>query len=130
MEIKVTQENARVPVTVFEMKGDFSGEEPLASQVQEAYEGGMRYLLLDLSKVPYISSAGLRAIHQVYNLLRGPVTEQDEQEMRQGIISGSYSSPNLKLLKPSDNNYQGRLVAGYDMFLEIYKKRADAIASY
>ena len=130
MEISVSKEDARVPVTVFQLKGELSSEEPLTSQAQDSFDNGMRYLLLDLSKVPYISSAGLRAIHQVYNLLRGPVSEEDEKEMRQGIISGSYTSPHLKLLKPSKNAMRALSVSGYDMFLQIHKKRANAIASF
>ena len=130
MEISVSQEKARVPVTVFQLKGELSSEEPLASLAQDAYENGARYLLLDLTKVPYISSSGLRAIHQVYDLFRGPVSDESEQEVRQGIISGSYKSPNLKLLKPSKNALKALSVSGYDMFLEIHKKRADAIASF
>ena len=122
MEISVSKEDARVPVTVFQLKGELSSEEPLTSQAQDSFDNGMRYLLLDLSKVPYISSAGLRAIHQVYNLLRGPVSEEDEKEMRQGIISGSYTSPHLKLLKPSKNAMRALSVSGYDMFLQIHKK--------
>ncbi len=130
MEISVSQEEARVPVTVFQLKGELSSEEPLASLAQDAYDNGARYLLLDLTKVSYISSSGLRAIHQVYYLFRGPLSDESEQEVRQGIISGSYKSPNLKLLKPSKNALKALSVSGYDMFLEIHKKRADAIASF
>jgi hypothetical protein len=130
VEISVSQEEARVPVTVFQLKGEFSSEEPLASLAQDAYDNGARYLLLDLTKVSYISSSGLRAIHQVYYMFRGPLSDESEQEVRQGIISGSYKSPTLKLLKPSKNALKALSVSGYDMFLEIHKKRANAIASF
>ena len=130
MEILVSQEEARVPVTVFQLKGELSSEEPLSGLAQDAYDNGSRYLLLDLTKVSYISSSGLRAIHQVYYLFRGPISDESEQEVRQGIISGSYKSPTLKLLKPSKNAMKALSVSGYDMFLEIHKKRAKAIASF
>jgi hypothetical protein len=130
VEISVSQEEARVPVTVFQLKGELSSEEPLASLAQDAYDNGARYLLLDLTKVSYISSSGLRAIHQVYYMFRGPLSDESEQEVRQGIISGSYKSPTLKLLKPSKNALKALSVSGYDMFLEIHKKRANAIASF
>ena len=130
MEISVSQEEARVPVTVFQLKGELSSEEPLSGLAQDAYDNGARYLLLDLTKVSYISSSGLRAIHQVYYLFRGPISDESEQEVRQGIISGSYKSPTLKLLKPSKNALKALTISGYDMFLEIHKKRAKAIASF
>jgi hypothetical protein len=66
----------------------------------------------------------------VYDLFRGPLSDESEQEVRQGIISGSYKSTNLKLLKPSKNALKALSVSGYDMFLEIHKKRANAIASF
>ncbi|HUS94069.1 MAG TPA: STAS domain-containing protein [Patescibacteria group bacterium] len=130
MEISVSQENARVPVTIFQLNGELSGEEPLSGLAKDAYDDGTRYLLLDLSKVPYISSSGLRAIHQVYYLFRGQVSDESEQEVRQGIISGNYKSPNLKLLKPSKNALKALSVSGYDMFLEIHNKKSDALASF
>jgi hypothetical protein len=130
VEISVSQEEARVPVTVFQLKGELSSEEPLSGLAQDAYDHGARYLLLDLTKVSYISSSGLRAIHQVYYLFRGPISDESEQEVRQGIISGSYKSPTLKLLKPSKNALKALTISGYDMFLEIHKKRAKAIASF
>jgi hypothetical protein len=130
VEISISQEEARVPVTVFKLKGELSSEEPLVSLAQDSYDNGERYLLLDLTKTSYISSSGLRAIHQVYYLFRGPLSDEGEQEVRQGIISGSYKSTNLKLLKPSKNALKALRVSGYDMFLEIHKKRAKAIASF
>jgi hypothetical protein len=130
VEISVSQEEARVPVTIFQLKGELSSEEPLSGLAQDAYDNGARYLLLDLTKVSYISSSGLRVIHQVYYLFRGPISEESEQEVRQGIVSGNYKSPNLKLLKPSKNALKALSVSGYDMFLEIHKKRAKAIASF
>jgi len=130
VEISVVEVNARVPVTVFSLKGDLSSEEPLVSQAQQAHQGGVRFLLLDLKKVPYISSAGLRGIHQVYNLLRGSVSDEGEKQVRQGIIDGTYKSPNLKILNPSKNAKKALSLAGYDMFLEIFKKETDAVASF
>ncbi len=84
MEIDVSQDEGRVPVTVFRLQGDLAGEEPLQSQAQEAYEAGTRYLLLDLSKVPYITSAGLRAIHFVFDLMRGDAPEESDEVVRRG----------------------------------------------
>ena len=130
MEITVAQKNADVAVTIFKLKGELASEEPLARLAQDAYDDGARYLLLDLTKVPYISSSGLRAIHQVYYLFRGPLSDETEQEVRQGIISGNYKSPNLKLLKPSKNALKALSVSGYDMFLEIHNKESEAIASF
>jgi len=130
MEIDVSQDEGRVPVTVFRLKGDLAGEEPLQSQAQEAYDAGTRYLLLDLSKVPYITSAGLRAIHYIFDLMRGDAPEESDEVVRRGIATGDYTSGHLKLFKPSKNAKKALSLAGYDMFLEIHKNYGKAIASF
>lgn len=128
-DIAVSHEQGRVPVTVFHLQGDLSHEEPLQSRAKELYESGTRYLLLDLTDVPYISSAGLRGLHQVYMLLRNSADESD-QDVKQGIAAGTYKSPHLKLLKPSKHAAKALSVSGYDMFLEIHKDLASAVASF
>lgn len=130
MEITVKVEEGRVPVSVFHLKGDLNHEEPLKSQVIEAYEAGARHVLLDLQEVPYISSAGLRALHYVYNLLNTEQEEESEAEVRRGIVRGSYKSPYLKLLRPSKNAMKALSIAGYDMFLDIYDSQQKAIAAF
>jgi hypothetical protein len=125
MEISVAKEMGQLPVTVFQLKGDLTNEEPLYSQVKDAYDAGARYLLLDLTAVPYISSYGLRTLHKVYMLLRGNTTGDTG-----GIAAGTYNSPHLKLYNPSPTALKSLSVAGYDMFLEIHKDYSEAIASF
>lgn len=130
MEITVSQEAGEVPVTIFHLKGDLLHEEPLLTIAREAYGAGTRYLLLDLEEVPLISSAGLRALHEVHNLLQGDLGEEDERAVRQSIAAGAYKSPYVKLLRPSKNALRALTVAGYDMFMDIHQHRSQAIASF
>ena len=128
--ISTSSENGNVPVTVFHLKGDLTAEEPLTSNVSEAYDSGMRYALLDLSKVKYISSGGLRAIHGIFTLLRGDTPEESDEQIKKGILKGTYSSPYLKLFKPSKNAKKTLSISGYDMFLEIHTNYKSAIKSF
>ncbi len=130
MEIVITHDEGRVPVTVFQLKGDLANEEPLRSQASEAYEAGTRNLILDLNDVPYITSSGLRVMHYVFDLLRSDSPDESDEAVRKGIASGRYKSPHLKLLKPSKNALKALSVSGYDMFLEIHKNYKEAIASF
>jgi len=66
MEITVSQEQGRVPVTVFRIKGPVTDNLAIEQRAQEAYDGGARHLLIDLSDVPYMATAGLRALHAEY----------------------------------------------------------------
>jgi anti-anti-sigma regulatory factor len=130
MNIVISQEEGKVPVTVFRLDGDLTAEEPLQSRATEAVDAGARYLLLDLSRVPYISSAGLRAIHYLHELLRDDAASGEDSQVARRIMAGTYKSPHLKLLKPSKNGAKALQVAGYDMFLEIHQNYKEAIASF
>lgn len=129
MEITTSQANGRFPVTIFHLKGDLMDEEPLYSQAAHAIAAGQQHILLDLSQVPYISSAGLRAIHQIFQLLQDNDPE-DRDVMKRGIMAGTYSSPYLKLLNPSKHAAKALSLAGYDMFLEIHKNRQTAVDAF
>lgn len=130
MDITVSQEQGRVPVTVFQLEGDLVHEEPLRTRVQEAYDEGARNVLLDLRNVPYISSAGLRVLHYVYNLLNDDEEGDDGRAVRRAIASGDYKSPHLKLLRPSKNAMKALSIAGYDMFLDIHDDQKEAVAAF
>lgn len=133
MEIKASIVTGRVPVTVAHVEGnmDASAAEVFQANVLSLIEAGTRHILLDMKKVPYISSAGLRALHQIFNKLRD-VNEDSvtDEEMRKGIIEGSYKSPHLKLLNLSENASVPFKAAGFDMYLETFTDRQAAINSF
>jgi anti-anti-sigma regulatory factor len=129
MEITVSQANGRIPVTIFHLHGDLVEEEPLRSQAAQAVTNGSQAILLDLKDVPYISSAGLRAIQHVFELLQES-SSVDKEVMLRGISAGTFSSPNLKLLNPTKNAGKALSVSGYDMFLKVYTNADEAIRSF
>lgn len=129
MQIEVVHDQGDAPVTVLRLAGDLTAEEPLLGEARAAYAAGARNILLDLSKVNYVSSAGLRALHSIYLLLRD-ADPADSATAVSGIAHGTYKSPHLKLLSPSKNANKALAVAGYDMFLDIHTNYSDAIASY
>ncbi|MBK8906134.1 MAG: STAS domain-containing protein [Anaerolineaceae bacterium] len=129
MELSVSQADGRIPVTVFHLHGDLVEEEPLRSEAAQAVANGSQAILLDLKEVPYISSAGLRAIQHVFELLQESSGVEREAMMR-GIAAGTFSAPNLKLLSPSKNAAKALSVSGYDMFLKVYTNPDEAIRSF
>ncbi len=129
MEILSWRETGQVPVTILQVKGDLTAEEPLESDARVAFQDGARDIVLDLSHVPYISSAGLRAIHVLYMLLRS-ADPGDEEAAARGIARGTYKSPHLKLVKPSKNGMKALTTAGYDMFLELFDDVPAAVATF
>ena len=123
---------SRVPVTIFRIKGDIDGNtyEQLQTRASESFQSGARHLLLDLSEVPYISSAGIRALHYIFNLLRSDPAVESDQSIREGVRSGAFKSPHLKLLKPNSGVTKVLGMSGYDMFLDIYQDQTEALNSF
>ena len=82
MEIAVSQEQARVPVTVFHIKGNITGNtyQQFEETVRDAIKGGAQYVLLDLTDVGYISSAGLRSLQYLISLLPKPPAPGQDTE--------------------------------------------------
>ena len=132
MDIQVTQRQGRVPITIIKVKGsvDASTYEAFQASGEEVFNAGARYVLLDLSEVSYISSAGFRAISQIFKLLRGQLSPLAAAQMSQGLRDGSYKSPNLKLLGPNTRVMEALRLAGFDTFLEIHKAEEEAVASF
>ena len=129
MEISSWQETGQIPVTILQLKGDLTTEEQLVDKAQAVFQDGARDIILDLGGVPYISSAGLRAIHVIYMLLRS-ADPQDEETAVRGITRGTYKSPHLKLVKPSRNGLKALTTSGYDLFLDIHDSIPKAVASF
>jgi STAS domain len=130
MEIVVKQEQGHMPVTVFHIIGDLTTDETLRVSAEQAHREGMRNLLIDLSEVPLVNSTGLRALHDIYILLRGDTPGESDQAVKEGINAGTFTSPHLKLCNPSKHVLDVLKVTGYDMFLEIYQDYHKAVASF
>lgn len=134
MEIKVSTEQARVPVTVMHVDGniDSSTHERFKARADELIQGGARHLLVELSHAGFVSSAGLRALHGIFNTLRSlqPDSNLTDDQVKKGIADGTYKSPHLKLLNPSKETQTAFKLSGFDMFIETFSDRQSAIDSF
>lgn len=134
MEIKISTESGRVPVTVMHINGniDSTTHDAFTLKANELIHDGARHILVDLSQSPFISSAGLRAIHGLVKKLRtlNPDTDLSESEYQKRIGSGAYKSPHIKLLNLSQETYTAFTLSGFDMFIETYTDKATALTSF
>ena len=125
MDIIVSQAQGRVPVTVLRIneRVNLGNATALEETARIAFQNGMRDLVIDLTDVPSITSAGLRAI-QVVNKLLGaePALTQPAGE--------SLKSRHLKLVNPSPYVLRVLQMAGFDTFLDIHDSVQDAIDSF
>lgn len=134
MDIQVFTENGRVPITVMHVDGniDASSYDGFQAKADELINGGAQHILVDLSHSPFVSSAGLRALHHIFNELRARDTENplSEADVRKGISAGTYKSPHLKLVCPSKETKTSLELSGFDMFIESFDDKQTAIASF
>lgn len=134
MEIKVSTEKGRVPITILHVDGNldaFSSQE-FQSLAKKLIDEGARYILVDLSQAPFVSSAGLRVLHALFNELRSrnPEANLNNEEVKKGISAGTYKSPHLKLLNLSPGTKAAFETSGFDMYIETFTDRKAAIASF
>ena len=134
MEIQVHTENGRVPVTVMHIHGniDSSTYQAFEAKAEELIKNGTRNILVDLSHSVFISSAGFRALHHIFNKLRAvhPDVDLTDDEMKKGISAGTFKSPHLKLLKLSRETRTAFEMSGFDMYIEAFNDMEIAIASF
>lgn len=134
MEITTTTENGRVPVTVVHVTGNLDSHTAniFQAKAEELIKGGARHILVDLTQVPFVSSAGFRVFNYIFNQLRAlhPDSNLSEDDVRKGIIAGTYSSPHLKLLNLSKETGHAFKMAGFDMYIESFTDYKVAVAAF
>jgi anti-anti-sigma factor len=134
MDINVMVENGTVPVTVMEVHGniDANSYEKFQSTAQKLIQDGAQYILIDLADSPFVSSAGLRALHQIFNDLRAKdsANKLSDNEVRRGISAGTYKSPHLKLVNLSKETRTTFELSGFDMFIDTFDNRKAAFAAF
>ncbi len=132
MEIKVTVENSRVPVSVMHIKGsiDSATYQNFQAKAEEVIAGGALYILVDFSEVTFISSAGLRALHNIFNQLRGLHQDVDDDELRKKMKQGEYKSPYVKVCHLSNQIKEIFELSGFETYIEIHEDVSKAVVSF
>lgn len=132
MDITAVQQAGRVPITVFHIKGDLDTTtyQQAQAHIEQAVQAGARDVVLDLAEVGYLSSAGIRLLSQLFNLLRGDLPQESAAAMKQGIHDGTFKSPHLKLASPTPRVSEVLKMSGLDMVIDCYRSVPEAVASF
>ena len=112
------QVQGAVPITVFHLRGwlDAQSEDDLVKWANEAYENGTRYLLLDLSELDTLTSAGMRAIQKVYKKYTPEGTDKEY--------------PHLKMAGAPPPVYNALKTTGFLLSIPMYESPQSAIDSF
>jgi anti-anti-sigma factor len=132
MEITAVQQAGRVPVTVFYIKGDIDSStyQQIQAQIEQGVQAGAHDVVLDLSAVGYLSSAGIRMLSSLFYQLRGNLPQESDAGIKQGIHDGTFKSPHLKLAGAPSRVAEVLKMSGMDMVLEMYRSVPEAVASF
>jgi anti-anti-sigma regulatory factor len=136
MNISISQAQGRVPVTVLHVEGKLDGQtyQDLIEKGRELYAAGTRDVLLDLTDLAYISSAGLVALHTIALLLRGeslPEVEHGWASLKN--IDHSRDSgvqEHIKLFNPRPEVKSVLDMVGFSKMFEIFSDREKALQSF
>jgi len=136
MIITSSKMDGRVPVTVLHLHGDLdaSNYTDVIREAQEMYGNGARHLVIDLAKVPYMSSAGLMALHTVALIFTGQAVQSSESgrpvfralDLRQD----SAAREHVKLLNPQTQVDQVLETVGLKQFFGVYADVESAVGSF
>jgi len=128
LTITTSQVQGEVSVTILHLSGHLHGstENQLLDRARQSYEDGSKYLLLDLTGLDVLASAGLRAIHNIFNLF----TPQSDVEIIHQHREEPYKSPYFKLVCPNPQIYYILNITGFLQNILIYNNMEEAVNSF
>ena len=136
MNITTTQKQGREPVTVVHLDGklDSNSFQMLIEEGKKLYAAGARHVIVDMTNLSYISSAGIVSLHSIAKLFRGeamPDTEAGwntirsmEKDRSGGLVQ------QVKLFNVPAEVRNVLEVVGFSSFFEMYSDLDQAIASF
>jgi len=119
-DLKITSEQvqASVPVTVFYLRGwlDAQSEAQLLENARLTYDEGARYLLINMSDLDTLTSAGMRALQKVYQIF----TPKEDQ----------FKVAHLKLCNAPPQIYNVLGITGFLQNIPMYESMDTALVSF
>ena len=118
LRISSEQMQADVPVTILQLRGwlDAQSEEQLLEAARSSYDGGARYLLIDMSELDTLTSAGMRALQKVYQIF----TPKEDH----------FKIAHLKLCNAPPQIYNVLGITGFLQNIPMYESREAALQSF
>ncbi len=133
MEITVTIHPAEHPIAIMKLQGEISAASymEVVNKAQELYNNPARYLIIDLSGVTTVSSAGLVGLHKIALVYSGdPHMQVDKDESRPDFTHNSNARKFVKLLSPQPEVDEALKMAGLKLFFKVYTDLETALQSF
>jgi anti-anti-sigma regulatory factor len=131
MEISISIEQGKEPIAVMKLRGDINASNfmEVVDKAQEIYNNLFRNLIIDLSDVSSISSAGQVAIHKIALLYSG-IPQDVEANENPDFTHSAEARKHVKLLNPQPAVDEALTKAGMKLFFKIFKDFDSAIKSF
>jgi len=112
--VQISQAQGRIPVTIFQLQDrvNLGNYKELEQTAQDAYDNGMRDLVIDLSQTPSLTSIGIRTLAVIYKMLATDIAKH------------------LKLAGLMEPIHETLKIAGITQFIEIYDSVDKAVAAF
>ena len=134
--MEITASYTYDPVTVLHLAGKLDGSsyQELIEAAQRQYDAGVRDLVLDLSRLTFLSSAGISALHTVARLFHGqtPSERQEGWASFRAMESDRAAGPqeHVKLLNPTPEVKNVLDIVGFGSLFHTFTDVQQAIASF
>ena len=118
LRISSEQMQADVPVTVLHLRGwlDAQSEGQLLEAARNSYDDGARYLLIDMSELDTLTSAGMRALQKCFQIF----TPKEDQ----------FKVAHLKLCNAPPQIYNVLGITGFLQNIPMYESMEAALQSF
>jgi anti-anti-sigma regulatory factor len=131
MEINISIEQGKEPVALMKLEGDINASNfmQIVDKAQEIYNNPAHNLIIDLSKVPSISSTGQVAIHKIALIYSG-VPQNVEENENPDFTHSSNARKYVKLLSPQPEVEKALEKAGLKFFFKVFHDLESAVKSF
>lgn len=130
MEINISIEQASEAVAVMKLTGDVNASNfmEIVDKARETYNNPARYLFLDLSDVPSISSTGMVALHKIALVYSG-VPQNVEEGENPDFTHSNEARKYVRILNPQSEVDSALAKAGMKLFFKFYDDLDSALKS-
>jgi anti-anti-sigma factor len=136
MTFSVDQAQGSVPVTTLAIQGDLDGTnyKDLIELASKAQQEGAKNILIDMSELIFMSSAGLVSLLNIAKMMRGEASPESEDgwdalhDIDRDRDSGIQE--HVKLLNPSPKVMKTLDISGMKQYFDIFTDKESAVASF
>lgn len=134
MEITTSLRQAEPPIALMKIRGEINASNyaQVVGKAQELFNNPARNLVIDLSEVTGITSAGLVGIHKISLIYSGVPLEMDleGEDSRLDDTHSNKARKYVKLLSPQPEVDNALRSSGLNLFFTIFTDLDSALKSF